>query len=309
MPGTYAHITMVNLLKETRRLEKASLFPRAAIPIVLDWFKFCELGALSPDYPYLVLTDRTAGGWADRMHYERTGDIIKIMIRELRKLNGHQQEKGLAWLLGYASHVATDVTIHPVVELKVGPYEENQRKHRVCEMHQDALIFQRLNLGDVGVCEHLNSGIARCVNLSDDKIDKTILNLWQTGLQQAHTDHYQSTPPNIQHWHKAFQIMVGDIAGKGYKLFPLARHLGVKCGLTYPLNKEIDNQFTKNLKTPSGLMNYDDIFDLAIENVLKVWGWVGAGVLLGDDTFETEIGNWNLDTGRDQNNNLVFWGK
>ena len=44
----------------------------------------------------------------------------------LKKWTCDAQQKGLAWLLGYCAHVATDVTIHPVVEMKVGPYDENK---------------------------------------------------------------------------------------------------------------------------------------------------------------------------------------
>ena len=42
MPGAYAHITLVNILKETERLEGIAGFPVEAITAVLDYFKFCE---------------------------------------------------------------------------------------------------------------------------------------------------------------------------------------------------------------------------------------------------------------------------
>jgi len=57
--------------------------------------------------------------------------------------------------------VVADVTIHPILELKVGSYAEHKMGHRTCEMHQDAYIFQRLNLGDVGLSEHLVPLFAR----------------------------------------------------------------------------------------------------------------------------------------------------
>ncbi len=53
--------------------------------------------------------------------------------------------------------------VHPVVKLKVGPYAENKTRHRECEIHQDAYIFpRRLNLGTIGLAEHLTSGIGQC---------------------------------------------------------------------------------------------------------------------------------------------------
>ena len=48
MPGAYAHITLVNLLKETRRLQAFNI-PTEIATALLDYFKFVELGAVSPD--------------------------------------------------------------------------------------------------------------------------------------------------------------------------------------------------------------------------------------------------------------------
>ena len=53
------------------------------------------------------------------MHYEKTGDMIKAGINLIRKINGASQQKAFSWLLGYTSHVITDVTIHPVIELNI----------------------------------------------------------------------------------------------------------------------------------------------------------------------------------------------
>ena len=49
MPGAYAHITLVSMLREPARLEANPSFPVTAIPALLDYFKYCELGAVSPD--------------------------------------------------------------------------------------------------------------------------------------------------------------------------------------------------------------------------------------------------------------------
>ena len=126
MPGAYAHLTMVNLVKEPARLENQGFMPEAIVS-VLDYFRFCELGAVSPDYPYLDIVHPNACHCADRMHYQRTGDMVNAGIK-----------------------------------LKVGEYQKNKDKHRICEMHQDAYIFQRLNIGEIGLAEHLDSGIWGC---------------------------------------------------------------------------------------------------------------------------------------------------
>ena len=74
MPGAYAHITLVNILKAPHHLESVQGFDSYGATAVLDYFKFCELGAVSPDYPYLVPLDKKACAWADAMHYTNTGD-------------------------------------------------------------------------------------------------------------------------------------------------------------------------------------------------------------------------------------------
>jgi Zinc dependent phospholipase C len=270
VPGAYAHITLVNEVREPQRLERIPGFPRKSIPAILKYFKFCELGAVSPDYPYLAIGDVGAQRWADTMHYTRTGDVIHAGIKRLQGMGKKTREKGLAWLLGFTAHVTTDVTIHPVVEMKVGQYKGNEKKHRICEMHQDAYIFQRLNLGGVGISEHLDSGIASCRDIADpDLLDRNIVSLWIGMLQ--------------------------DVVAMGL-------------GLTYSGETDIDPQFIKGLATPLGKQDYDAIFDAAIGNVGNVWQVAASGATLGQKAYLARIGNWNLDTGRDENERLVFLG-
>ena len=69
------HTSLVNLIRGPARLESHRLTQEETISI-LDYFRFCELGAVSPDY-YLDILHHDAAPWADRMHYERTGDMIK----------------------------------------------------------------------------------------------------------------------------------------------------------------------------------------------------------------------------------------
>ncbi len=186
MSGGYTHITVVNMMSEPARLEEIKGFPEDAIISIMDFFKFCELGALSPDYPYLALDDSGAPQWADMMHYERTGVMLHTGVQQLRNVKGDALEKGLAWLLGYAAHVTTDVTIHPIVMDKVGPYDQNKTAHRVCEMNQDAYIFQRLNLGDIGLAGHLDSGIGICNDPhNSDQLDPDVRKLWENMLAKV----------------------------------------------------------------------------------------------------------------------------
>lgn len=315
MPGAYAHMTLVNLLREPVRLEAIPGFPNEAISAVLEYFRFTELGSVSPDYPYLAIGDKNAAKWADDMHYTNTGAMIQAGVDILKGMDGEPKRKGLAWLFGYAAHVATDVTIHPIVELKVGEYDKNKMAHRKCEMHQDAYIFQRLNLGQVGLSEHLDSGISRCGELGDEqKLDGTIVTLWEEMLRRVHSEKYTSNQPDIEKWHQRFILMVDRIAEEGNRLLPLARHVTVDAGLTYPAASAIDmDEYINKLQIsqplfPAEFLSYDEIFDRAVKNVGDIWGLIAAGVFSSDTRYLAQIGEWNLDTGRNKiDGNLVFW--
>lgn len=311
MPGAYAHITLVNELREPAQLEHIEGFDPDAITALLDYFKFCELGAVSPDYPYLGIGSRGATQWADRMHYERTGDMIKAGVETLASAPpSEDRRKAFAWLLGYAAHVATDVTIHPVVELKVGPYAQNKKHHRICELHQDAYIFQRLNLGGVGLSEHLNSGIWGCCDVpGSGRIDSAIATLWRSMLKQSHPSTFRASPPDLDAWHQGFRNVVDKIAEEGNKLFPFARHLAVNNGITYPASDEVDGQYVDLISVPDpyGELPYDDVFDRAIGSVKSIWSYIAKGVYADGQEYTVAIGNWNLDTGRDEHGNLVYW--
>lgn len=306
MSGAFAHITLVNIAKETKRLNAIPNFPKEIIKWLLHNFKYCELGCISPDYPYLDIKNSKSPEWADLMHYTRSGDMIYAGIAYIRKMeDGLPKRKATAWLLGYVAHMVTDVTIHPVIEMKVGPYADNKPSHRRCEMHQDSYIFARLNLGGVGISEHFDSGVRKCGK--DGVIDPEISRLWAEMLNTVHSEKFIDNPPEIEGWHRAFDLMVNKIAEEGYKLLPLARHVAINCGLTYPTYDEIDYQYIKNLSTPYGPMDYDTIFDIAINNVLNVWAVIATAIVSEDTGYKKVVGNWNFDTGRDQNEKLVFW--
>jgi hypothetical protein len=127
VPGAYSHLTLVNLAKEPLALERAAV-PAEVISALLDYSKYCELGAVSPDYPYLAMTHPGQKQWADYMHYTRVRSVISAGIAAVRHLQGEVQRKCVAWLMGYAAHVTTDMTIHPVVEAKVGTYQGHERQ-------------------------------------------------------------------------------------------------------------------------------------------------------------------------------------
>lgn len=308
MPGAYAHITVVNEFRNPAKLIEIPDFPEDAAKAFLRWFKFAELGAVSPDYPYLAVGDSDAAAWADLMHYTHTGSIVREGSKLLRAIEGEKKDKCLAWLMGYSSHVTADMTIHPVVELKVGKYEDNKGEHRTCEMHQDVFVFRRLNVGDAGVAEYLSTGIGACSADNDDKLDADIIDFWSALLKAVHPEKFATNPPDIHKWHERFNEVVELISDAGGHLLPFARHLAADSGMVYPSYDLVDKQYIENLKVPSGTMNYDDIFSGAIGNVASVWADLVRGTFKGNDAVLARFGEWNLDTGRDQTEKLIFWG-
>ena len=126
-------------------------------------------------------------------------------------------------------------------------------------------------------------------------------------LRDVHPGEVSSNPPDPDKWHRFFKTVVDDFAEEGYRLLPLARHVAAEAGLTYPNKPDMDS-YINSQRVPGGQMHYDQIFDKAIRHVGETWAIVANGVLAGDDSCFSRIGNWNLDTGKDSSGKLVFWG-
>lgn len=302
MPGAFAHITAANLATENNALMAMDI-PTKAKLILSTKQKYVELGCVSPDYPYLAVGQSEQNKWADFMHYERTGDVIKAAVTYCQTLEGEAQEKCFAWLCGYMSHVAADITIHPVVELKVGPYEQNQTAHRDCEMHQDSFIWERLNLGEIGHADRVKLNIGSCKN-SDGTFDSDIQGIWTHILALVHADYASEVAPDFEAWHKGFGLVV-DTVEEGYRLFPFARHVAAGSGLFYPRPDEVNSDYIMNLTTPHTPMHYNEIFDKAVANI-KFYIAIIAHAVFENKACE-EIKNWNLDTGKDELGRLTAW--
>lgn len=310
MPGGYAHITLVNQMRELVDADDA--IPVNVKVVTGRFLGYCELGGVSPDYPYLDILHSDAASWADLMHYTRTTDMIRAGVERLWPMTGAQQQKCLAWLLGYAAHVTADVTIHPIVELKVGEYKGHEKEHRICEMHQDAYIYdKKMGLGQVGLANHLkkrNNGIMACHRIDDEKrIDGDLFDLWNGMLQDVHPGAHKLNPPDIDSWHAKFGPIVDKIEN-GASLPAFARHVAVNAGLTYPTPGEVDMaEYIEDLETPEGPMHYEAIYQRARENIAKMWSWIGHDVGAQRIDHLANLSEWDLDTGKDETGKLVFW--
>ena len=146
MAGTFTHWMVIEdaLDKYRNKPNKHKYFS-----VLLSNSHFVLLGAVGPDYPYLSELKNNLlklHSWADRMHYEDTGEFIKCGIENLQPLKQDAQSFNIcmSWLCGYVTHVITDTVVHPVVNAIVGPYMFNTTEHRHCEMIQDSLIFKNI---------------------------------------------------------------------------------------------------------------------------------------------------------------------
>lgn len=307
MPGAYTHFTMAHIASARPSLEKIPDFPKSAIAALGKWLQFCELGVVSPDYPYLDTLRDSSKRWADLMHLESTGGVIRESVVQLLGMAGPAQEKGLAWLLGYTAHVIMDVTIHPVINCMVGPYASNKLKHRVCEMNQDVYIFQRLKL-TVDAAEFLDDGIGQCVG-ADGNLDEDVVSLWRTALSRVYPNEFAVNEPRPDRWHGWFRNVVDKVAEEGGWLSAMSRHvMRGDTGIGYPRTAAIERRFIENLPTPDGgKIQFDDLFDRAKDNVQHAWKAVARAALNLEPLPPTMLRDWNLDEGTDPEQNSVFW--
>ncbi len=248
------------------------------------------------------------------MHYTHTCQAIYEGMELIRQLpRGPAKEKCLAWIMGYTGHVIADMSIHPVVELKVGPYEENSTHHRRCEMHQDVFIFTRMGIGMPQTADHLRATILRCgAPDNHERLDLDVKEIWEKLLRKVHPGIFSDDPPEIDKWHRRCYNILEKLLPTTSRFIGFARHVCDGLGFLYPTPNEVDASYIENLAVPSPegesrKMNYDAIFDLAIENVQQEWLKVTRQALGYGDLFAFRDDEWNLDTGRDEEENRVYW--
>lgn len=298
MAGGIAHIVMANFLIVNRLKAIGALKKRAGN--LLGWLPYFELGAVAPDYPYLG----GQGAWADAMHYRKTGEVIRAGAMALRGLaEGEAKDKGLAWLLGYASHVGTDIAVHPVVELKVGTYKGHEAEHRRCEMHQDVWVWKEMKLGCLDDAEYLRNNIATC---RDDfyGLEESVENLWRSMLRRTYPELFSAQPPNFDTWHLTYYRMVEAACSMGGKgpFVAFARHMLDVKAVAYPDPDEIDDQYINNLRVPGGgTMGYGEVFAKAVGFNASWWDAIGNALdALDDDAARRALSiipDANLDMG------------
>lgn len=302
MPGAYAHITAARLAAEN--IDAVPGLPQEAKPLILENLEFVQLGALGPDFPYLDLYHRDNKAWADAMHYNSVDKRILTGIGVAAGMQGDDRDRALAWLLGFTAHVITDVTIHPIVEAKVGRYEGHELEHRICEMHQDVYIFTTRSGLDFQRAEFLKRMTRLCSDPKQDShLHPSVASLWEQMLKRTDGALYKKVEPHIDAWFYWFSAVAGGIVddhfiGLGRHVFPWLD------GYAYPLPGDVDRaEYIDALKLPDGLpgtMSYDQVFSQAVANVRQSWAAVASDVLTGGSLAVALLQDWDLDTGMDK---------
>ncbi|HMK56111.1 MAG TPA: zinc dependent phospholipase C family protein [Dissulfurispiraceae bacterium] len=318
MPGSYAHITLSIEASSKIELKKIKNFPQEAIDAANLKSTYLELGSISPDYPYLDITSGDSKSWADAMHYKHTCKDIYVAAELIKKLGpGPMRLKCLAWLMGYTSHVVADMCVHPVVELLVGPYDDNKPAHRECEMHQDTYIYQRLGLGMTAANNHIQTTVMQCSDKGDKKrLDSDIRCLWLDVLKKVYKTDFQTNCPDLDLWHNRCNTLLESLLPITSNLMCIARHVANGLGLAYPSPEAVEDIYIKGLKVPKSIkgqskLDYDAIFDYAKQKVQSVWLVVCRHALGIQDGIDFGDQEWNLDTGINviaQNQTPIFWG-
>jgi hypothetical protein len=314
MPGTYAHLMITE--KALEQFLGYQAIGEKLRGSVLAYSHLTHLGSVGPDYPYLDLIQPKQKHWADHMHYRHTGDAVKTMAQRLLTLGDQalREKKFIipfCWTLGYISHVTGDLVIHPVVMNVVGPYEENEREHRHCEMIQDAVIYHRIRNG----AEIEHSGLMRILQLCSqpgdkDRIHPSLRSFWRRILNTHFPEECRSNYPDIDEWHDQFEDMI-NLAGTPVFIGPI---LDPGHQYTYKKTDEITteerNSFIDRLPLPGNKIGtYEDLFQKAVSQVSAHWLLLSKGISTGNiDPFLSAITNCDLDTGKDlQTGDLAYW--
>lgn len=311
MPGAYAHITLASETLHPDAFDGMGLDGKI-IGGLLQNKGYFQLGAVSPDMPYLVGTGRneSAIAWADRMHREDIAPRIKAGIEAVKSLSANEKKiKCLAWLLGFVEHVVYDVFLHPIVnEIAHGEYgPDTKSEHQRCEMNQDVYILKtKFNITDPsdgrlfgGVLQYLHG--EKGISVMDDDIH----GVFDFMLRQGSSDLYGKYEPKINDWFSSFVAKM-KFQEKHDVLVGIGRHVGVD--LVYPKFGSIDEKYIVNLSVPGGsTKHYDELFEQGKGHVLKNWRRILDSVILNKEFDSSMLDGWNLDSGRDASNDLHFW--
>lgn len=330
MAGPYVHC----LVSEAAlKLLDDTLYNRYA-PIASEKYRpYVYLGSVSPDYPNpdhkmggvdpIPYIDPATGSkyyWGDVLHKIDSGTFVKNGVKLLRDEADKRSDSfymRTAWLMGYYSHVITDLVVHAAVYNIVGKYEDNPGDHMLCEMTEDVLLYKDIKGGEL-VDDKFLKILSKCQSTSAFTLDPmeprhyilstTIKSFWDKLLLTTYPKYYQDENPDINGWHREYAFLM-----KAAKSF-VAR--GLAPGMAYKRSGKVlkrdSNPYYTDMKIPgdTNTGNYmNAVFKKSEDEVRKGWKALLSAI---DDpaalrSFTASVVNADLDTGTADGVHYVMW--
>jgi len=339
MAGAFTHFMI------SKQAVRSHKWPKDLARCLEVYKKAMYLGSVSPDLPYASVIEEAfhRRTWSDYMHYYATNGIVINGIQSLRETWASRTENTisrLAWLLGYASHIIADATIHPIVRAIVGNYDTNTLKHFLCEQTQDILLFRECEGIDIVESGFITNNLA---------ISKDILDIWKLLLLKTYfkrdtlpVDRKKGSairphrlirdilghPIRVsvlgvslgpERWSKWYVTLL-DIGSRG-RIQMLSRCNGVigeeldklQERLYYTADKipvDFRSKYYSSVMLPKNIGKgrfMDEGFSRAVDNVVIGWKHI-YDVLVGGSDDLSYFKDWNLDTGIvNGTDKMTFW--
>jgi hypothetical protein len=308
MPGAFTHFAVVKSLRIHKLLVAIDGMTEEIALSLLEAYSYTDLGAVSPDLPYLAPLSASSAEWGNLLHHSRTVETVRTGVRLLPNLTPGtlEHKRAMAWLFGYAAHVVADMVSHPVVTRKVGPYEKNKARHRVCELNQDVYVFQKYFQDEVRNCEYLKRGVKTCTKDGQPgrKLAPFLNDFWWTILRDVYPDEKTPIP---RRWFGQFVELIDRFAEEGRHFVSILRGYLEDKGLVYPSAPDLT--YVNELTSPYGTgITMDDLFARFQAETKAVWGQLAQAVTQGKPEMIV-LPDGDLDTGISlvDNKTSVFW--
>lgn len=293
MSATYVHMTVIDMIAFNIESLLGNRISEKNKDIIAKNPMMIQFGALCPDIPYLDEVVEEKFGlvakqkiWGDLMHYVHTGKFLQFgveMLKSMKEENSTHYEICLQWFLGFLSHMIVDTVIHPIVELKVGDYANNATQHRICEMHQDVWLFEEIYKKPISSIKPVES--IEVLKRAE------VLDFWEYLLSKCYGFYLSTARPNFHEW-------INDYRQKLAIASNYESAIGKNSGLFYPNYEAINPEFLKNLDSPVGKIDFDQvIYTHMIPNIVKFWQIVFDGIDNASMEYK-EIFDFNMDSGK-----------
>jgi hypothetical protein len=195
-------VALINQIGDTGKLISETLITAVGATIT------AEVDLFYPFYPKMQQGAKESDWyWFDFLHYRRTGRFCSAMWQladddDLRR-----------YVLGYASHIGTDVVGHPYVNAIVGgPYRTHWHRHKLVENWIDAYARRHysdlqatiacLNLGpeDTYLADNIaGSYYSRLCEFPDKKLPEKLGNMIAKAMELTYHDGVAPHPPLFGH--------------------------------------------------------------------------------------------------------------